>query len=123
MMMSQATEIDWSHMEEAIPAFLTLIIMPFTFSISNGIVFGLLTAFVFHITTGALFIDILTAFGYKSRKGYEYESILHAEATDDQVWLPVVRTPSLILEKKVVDEVRHAKGRNIPSTIEENIMS
>ena len=39
-------------MSEAIPAFLTLIIMPFTFSITNGIIFGLISSFFIQIITG-----------------------------------------------------------------------
>ena len=57
MMMSQSVEIDWNNMSEAIPAFLTLVTMPFTFSITNGIVLGLITAFMFYITTGQAFLD------------------------------------------------------------------
>lgn len=63
MMMSQAVEIDWDNMSEAIPAFLTLVTMPFTFSITNGIVLGLVTALMFYITTGQIFIDAKVAFG------------------------------------------------------------
>lgn len=58
MLMSHATEIDWDDMSEAIPSFLTLIIMPFTFSITNGIMFGLVSSFCFYITTGRAFHDI-----------------------------------------------------------------
>ena len=57
MMMSQSVEIDWNNMSEAIPAFLTLVTMPFTFSITNGIVLGLITALMFYVTTGQLFED------------------------------------------------------------------
>ncbi|TCP40688.1 AGZA family xanthine/uracil permease-like MFS transporter [Tamaricihabitans halophyticus] len=35
-------DIDWSELEFAIPAFLTVIAMPLTYSIANGIAFGLL---------------------------------------------------------------------------------
>ncbi|GAA2809139.1 NCS2 family permease [Nonomuraea dietziae] len=37
MMMTTVREIDWSDFDIAIPAFLTIVIMPFTYSISNGI--------------------------------------------------------------------------------------
>eukprot|EP01035_Chromulina_nebulosa_P017709 gene17709-23301_t len=57
MMMSPAVEIDWNNMSEAIPAFLTLTIMPLTFSITNGILFGLLAAISFYITTGQAYSD------------------------------------------------------------------
>lgn len=40
LMMTVITEIDWQNMEEAFPAFLTILTMPLTFSISRGIGFG-----------------------------------------------------------------------------------
>lgn len=40
MMMGESTHIDWSSMLTAIPAFLTIVIQPFTFSIANGIYAG-----------------------------------------------------------------------------------
>jgi AGZA family xanthine/uracil permease-like MFS transporter len=57
MMMGPAKLIDWDDMSEAIPGFITLILMPFTFSITNGIVFGLVAALCFRVTTGRLFAD------------------------------------------------------------------
>jgi AGZA family xanthine/uracil permease-like MFS transporter len=40
MMMAPLTEIDWDDPVVAIPAFLTLITIPLTFSIANGLAFG-----------------------------------------------------------------------------------
>lgn len=40
MMISHVTEIEWSDAAIAIPAFLTMITIPLTFSIANGIAFG-----------------------------------------------------------------------------------
>jgi AGZA family xanthine/uracil permease-like MFS transporter len=40
MMMTHIAEIDWKDMVVAIPAFLTIIAIPLTFSIANGIAFG-----------------------------------------------------------------------------------
>lgn len=37
LMMSQVTKINWSELEEGLPAFLTMVMMPFTYSITNGI--------------------------------------------------------------------------------------
>ncbi|MFE3451166.1 NCS2 family permease [Nonomuraea sp. NPDC059194] len=37
MMMTAVREIDWHDFDIAIPAFLTIVLMPFTYSISNGI--------------------------------------------------------------------------------------
>jgi AGZA family xanthine/uracil permease-like MFS transporter len=45
LMLTSIRTIDWSDYEIAIPAFLTIVLMPFTYSISNGIGAGLI-AFV-----------------------------------------------------------------------------
>lgn len=42
MMVSQVTNIDWSDWGAAIPAFMTFIMMPFTYSIANGIGAGMI---------------------------------------------------------------------------------
>jgi AGZA family xanthine/uracil permease-like MFS transporter len=43
LMMQGARNLDWSRIDEAVPAFLTLAIMPFTYSIANGIAFGIVS--------------------------------------------------------------------------------
>ncbi|RUR01111.1 NCS2 family permease [Labedella endophytica] len=43
LMMSQVTEIDWTDFGAALPAFLTITVMPFTYSIANGIGVGFLS--------------------------------------------------------------------------------
>ena len=40
LMMKQVADIEWDNLEMAIPAFLTMVLMPFTFSIAAGIVWG-----------------------------------------------------------------------------------
>jgi AGZA family xanthine/uracil permease-like MFS transporter len=40
LMMSSLTEVDWSDAAVAIPTFLTLIMIPLTYSIANGLAFG-----------------------------------------------------------------------------------
>jgi AGZA family xanthine/uracil permease-like MFS transporter len=37
LLMRQVADVDWADPEIAIPAFLTIVLMPFTFSITNGI--------------------------------------------------------------------------------------
>ena len=51
-MMSQAVEIEWGVMTQAIPAFLTMSMIPLTFSITDGILFGLLAAMLMYLMTG-----------------------------------------------------------------------
>lgn len=58
LMMSQASEIDWEDLTIAIPAFLTMTLIPYTYSIANGIMFGLLSAGFFYISTGKLYKDL-----------------------------------------------------------------
>ena len=41
LMISAVTEIDWADPMVAVPAFLTLITIPLTFSIANGLAFGI----------------------------------------------------------------------------------
>ncbi|KAM4061143.1 permease family protein [Hirsutella rhossiliensis] len=41
MMVSAVTEINWKYMGDAIPAFLAIAIMPFTYSIANGLIAGI----------------------------------------------------------------------------------
>ena len=43
MMMRQAADIDWSDSEMALPAFLTIVLMPFTYSIADGIAWGIIS--------------------------------------------------------------------------------
>jgi AGZA family xanthine/uracil permease-like MFS transporter len=45
-------EIDWSDYTIAVPAFLTMIMMPFTYSITNGIGFGFITFCVLRLAAG-----------------------------------------------------------------------
>ena len=43
MMMKQATEINWDDKEIVLPAFLTMVLMPFTYSIADGIAWGVIS--------------------------------------------------------------------------------
>lgn len=42
-MMSPILDIDFSDYTESIPAFLTIVMMPFAYSIAEGIVFGMIS--------------------------------------------------------------------------------
>ncbi|MBC2869569.1 NCS2 family permease [Streptomyces mexicanus] len=45
-------EIDWSDFTIAVPAFVTMLMMPFTYSITNGIGMGFITFVVLRLATG-----------------------------------------------------------------------
>ncbi len=52
LMMQQVGGIDWSDIEIALPAFLTIVLMPFTYSISNGIGAGVITYVLIKLVKG-----------------------------------------------------------------------
>jgi AGZA family xanthine/uracil permease-like MFS transporter len=52
LMMTQIGGIDWSDYGIAIPAFLTIIMMPFTYNISVGIGAGFITHVVIRLVQG-----------------------------------------------------------------------
>ena len=52
LMMGSIKNVDWNNYKIAIPAFLTLTIMPFTYNISYGIAFGLISYIVISVFCG-----------------------------------------------------------------------
>ena len=52
LMISGVKDIDWIDPCSAVPAFLTMAMMPFTYNISYGIAFGMLSYIIIHLFTG-----------------------------------------------------------------------
>ncbi|MBI87477.1 MAG: guanine permease [Euryarchaeota archaeon] len=52
MMMRQAADIDWSDTTNSIPAFVTMVMMPFTYSIAAGIAWGIITYVLINALAG-----------------------------------------------------------------------
>lgn len=52
LMMACVKDIDWHNIDMAVPAFLTLAMMPFTYNISYGIAFGLFSYVIIKLFTG-----------------------------------------------------------------------
>ncbi|GAA1845963.1 NCS2 family permease [Asanoa iriomotensis] len=52
LMMTAVRSIDWTDYEIAVPAFLTIVLMPFTYSISNGIGAGIIAYAVVKLARG-----------------------------------------------------------------------
>lgn len=52
MMMQGARDLDWTRADEAIPSLLTMAAMPFTYSIANGICFGIVSYVVIKVLLG-----------------------------------------------------------------------
>ncbi|QTP59203.1 NCS2 family permease [Billgrantia antri] len=54
-MLAPISKIDWSRFEQAFPAFLAIILMPLTYSITLGIAFGFLSFVLIKLATGKLY--------------------------------------------------------------------
>ncbi len=54
LMLTSITEIDWRNPLVSVPAFLTLVLVPFTYSIATGLGFGVIAWAVLHLATGKL---------------------------------------------------------------------
>ncbi|XP_019200332.1 PREDICTED: adenine/guanine permease AZG1-like [Ipomoea nil] len=61
LMMKAVVEVDWDDMRQAIPAFVTLILMPLTYSIAYGLIGGIGTFIVLHLWDWSL--GLLRNFG------------------------------------------------------------
>lgn len=51
-MMGSAAKIDWNDFETAMPCFLTIAMMPFAYSISDGIAFGMISYTLIKVIRG-----------------------------------------------------------------------
>ena len=51
-MMKPVIKINWHLLHEAFPAFLAMVLIPFTYSITQGIIWGFLSWTALHIATG-----------------------------------------------------------------------
>jgi len=52
LMLRELTELDWDETTEVIPAAVTALMMPFTYSIANGLAFGFISYAVLKLFTG-----------------------------------------------------------------------
>ena len=51
-MMKSVRDVDWDDFTEALPAFFTMVLMPLTFNITDGIAFGFISYALLKIVTG-----------------------------------------------------------------------
>jgi AGZA family xanthine/uracil permease-like MFS transporter len=54
LMLEPVLKLDLEDVTEAVPAFLTLVIVPLTFNVANGLVMGILAYVILKVTTGRL---------------------------------------------------------------------
>lgn len=53
MMMRQVTFVNWSYLGDALPAFVTIVLMPFTYSVAYGLLCGL---FTYTVLNGSIYV-------------------------------------------------------------------
>ncbi|CZR59144.1 probable permeases [Phialocephala subalpina] len=76
MMARACTDINWRYIGDSVPAFLTLAVMPFTYSIAYGLITGIVTYII--LNTGAYLIDKLSSgriipYDYESKDYWTYK--------------------------------------------------
>ncbi len=54
LMFKPLVNIDWNDLEESVPAFLAMVMIPFTYSITHGIVFGIISYVIIKIISGKI---------------------------------------------------------------------
>ncbi|MDN5755123.1 MAG: NCS2 family permease, partial [Micrococcaceae bacterium] len=54
LMMEGARHIEWDDISESLPAFLTIIVMPLTFSIAEGVAVGLVSYALIKVCSGRI---------------------------------------------------------------------
>ncbi|XVF41188.1 hypothetical protein PTKIN_Ptkin01aG0260000 [Pterospermum kingtungense] len=82
LMMRAVVEIEWDDMRQAIPGFVTLILMPLTYSIAYGLIGGIGTYIVLHIGDWAA--ELLVRYGVIKRSGGVAVNGAHEEAIEAQ---------------------------------------
>ncbi|KAL9230248.1 hypothetical protein vseg_005626 [Gypsophila vaccaria] len=77
LMMKSVVEIEWNDMRQAIPAFITLILMPMTYSIAYGLIGGIGTYIVLHLYdwTRGLLSKFGIVEGPKSKSRGDHENV------------------------------------------------
>lgn len=67
LMMRSVVEIEWDDMKQAIPAFVTLILMPMTYSVAYGLIGGIGTYIVLHLSDWAEILSRRVGIGKRSK--------------------------------------------------------
>ncbi|GMI43016.1 hypothetical protein TrCOL_g3865 [Triparma columacea] len=118
MMMGECRNINWDHTATSVPAFLTIVMMPLTYSITNGIVFGLVSAGALYFTTGQFWGDVrkmiekrdtMTQGGEGETQGLLGEGGGFKKMTKNPSFSgkeTVVRKPSFLLSEEDIERIK-----------------
>jgi hypothetical protein len=107
-MMSMGKYIDWDCIDEALPAFLTATILPFTYSIANGMIAGLISYAAIKVVA-----DIKHRY-IKPHVHYEHTAVDHSDELDTER-----QTPYHSDDFPTADVATHKDGSVTPKYAEE----
>ncbi|TVY13238.1 putative xanthine/uracil permease [Lachnellula arida] len=121
MMMRQVTAVNWSFIGDALPAFVTIVTMPFTYSVSYGLIAGL---FCYAMLNGMIYItkklsrgmiqppdaDAAEYWTYKPGGGHPpwfirfgHHTLWRTGSKDDEVEVRSIDAATQASEKELVD--------------------
>jgi len=102
MMMENLIDIDWADVRQAIPAFITIVVMPTTYSIAYGVIAGICSYIFLYLANFGLDL-IEVAFGRKQLDQVLYDNC--PDAFQDLAKKPVpFKSPSAVLQEHVNPE-------------------
>eukprot|EP00878_Enallax_costatus_P024451 GHUV01026091.1.p2 GENE.GHUV01026091.1~~GHUV01026091.1.p2 ORF type:complete len:138 (+),score=40.51 GHUV01026091.1:876-1289(+) len=102
MMMENLVDIDWADVKHAVPAFLTVVTMPLTYSIAYGVIAGICSYIVLYL--GNFFVDLIgVAMGKNNLHAVLYDNC--PDAFIDKFKAPApFKSPSAVLQYHVNPE-------------------
>ena len=120
-MMANAKKIKWDVMTEALPSFVTIFIVPFSFNLLRGATFGYVTWGVLAIFSGEVYTNLLDFY-------YEFRSMIYGDTiptdtTDDGSYTQIQKKDSqrwYSLEALGFGDIRLPKSKFDLSTVVHN---
>eukprot|EP00775_Hariotina_reticulata_P005975 gene5975-6214_t len=102
MMMENLVDIDWADVRHAIPAFITIVCMPLTYSIAYGVIAGVCSYMVVYF--GCFLLDLVdVALGKQNMQEVLFNNC--PDAFQDKMKKPVpFKSPSVVLQEHINPE-------------------
>lgn len=110
-MMGPAGVMNWDEFNESFPAYLTIAVMPLTYSIANGVVGGLLTYCAIYVCTTPWYVPLLQKVGLRPKEKSAMDEPLTAVDSSADLKnrrLSVAASPHAVQRPALYDELAHA---------------
>lgn len=100
-MMRQVTMIEWRYIGDAVPAFVTLLFMPFSYSVAYGLIAGLLT---YTVLNGMIWITRIVTMGHVLPADEEYKDYYTLKPAGSLPWfIRAIQDPKSVFRGEDVD--------------------